>query len=116
MFYIHAQLQVEEQLIQKGSYLKRAAELFTIPRVRRANIAAFTVMIAQQMCGINIIAFYSSSIFSDAGFSDFNAMISSFGFGLVNFLFAFPAFWTIDTVRAQQSHNVRAMHCLTNSV
>lgn len=97
MYYIHAQLQVEEQLVKKSSYLKRASELFTIPRVRRANIAAFTVMIAQQMCGINIIAFYSSTIFEEAGFSQFNAMISSFGFGMVNFLFAFPAFWTIDT-------------------
>lgn len=30
--------------------------------------------------------------------SDFKAMLGSFGFGLVNWLFAFPAFWTIDTV------------------
>ena len=54
-------------------------------------------MIAQQMCGINIIAFYSTTIFKDAGISDFNALIASFGFGMVNFIFAFPAIWTIDT-------------------
>jgi MFS family permease len=54
-------------------------------------------MIAQQMCGINIIAFYSSSIFREAGASEFAALMSSFGFGLVNFVFAWPAFFTIDT-------------------
>lgn len=36
-------------------------------------------------------------MFKDAGFGDFEALLSSFGFGLVNWLFAFPAFWTIDT-------------------
>lgn len=54
-------------------------------------------MIAQQMCGINIIAFYSTTIFREAGMSPFQALLGSFGFGLVNWLFAFPAFWTIDT-------------------
>jgi hypothetical protein len=52
------------------------------------------------MCGINIIAFYSTTVFTDAGFTQFRALICSFGFGLVNWLFAFPAFWTIDTVSA----------------
>lgn len=28
---------------------------------------------------------------------DFEALLGSFGFGMVNWLFAFPAFWTIDT-------------------
>jgi MFS family permease len=54
-------------------------------------------MIAQQMCGINIIAFYSSTIFADSGFSPYQALWASWGFGLINFLFAFPALWTIDT-------------------
>ena len=54
-------------------------------------------MIAQQMCGINIIAFYSSTVFVKAGTSDYNALLASFGFGLVNFIFAWPAIYTIDT-------------------
>lgn len=54
-------------------------------------------MIAQQMCGINIIAFYSSTIFREAGASEIAALLASFGFGLVNFVFAWPAFFTIDT-------------------
>jgi len=97
IFYIHSQLELEHELLKGSSYGKRVIELFTIPRVRRATIAAFTVMIAQKMCGINIIAFYSTTAFKEAGQTDFQALLASFGFGLVNWVFAFPAFWTIDT-------------------
>ncbi|KAF3002955.1 hypothetical protein E8E13_004127 [Curvularia kusanoi] len=97
LYYIHAQLQVEAQIVGRSNYFQRCIELFTIPRVRRATLASFVVMIAQQMCGINIIAFYSSTIFRQAGASEREALIASFGFGLVNFVFAWPAIWTIDT-------------------
>lgn len=97
IYYIHAQLSIEMEITQKSNYVTRFTQLFTIPRVRRANIAAFTVMIAQQMCGINIIAFYSTTVFVESGYDHFQAMLCSFGFGLINWLFAFPAFWTIDT-------------------
>ncbi|KAK4213123.1 hypothetical protein QBC37DRAFT_374339 [Rhypophila decipiens] len=97
IYYIHCQIEIEKALVGDTSYAKRFKELFTVPRIRRANLAAFTVMIAQQMCGINIIAFYSTTVFKEAGSTDFQALLASFGFGLVNFLFAFPAFWTIDT-------------------
>jgi MFS family permease len=43
------------------------------------------------------LAFYSSSVFSQAGASNLTALLASFGFGLINFVFAFPAVWTIDT-------------------
>lgn len=36
-------------------------------------------------------------MFRQAGASEEGALIASFGFGLVNFLFAWPAIWTIDT-------------------
>ncbi|EED19194.1 galactose-proton symport, putative [Talaromyces stipitatus ATCC 10500] len=97
LYYIYAQIQVENEIIGKSNYLTRAIELFTIPRVRRATLASFVVMIAQQMCGINIVAFYSSSIFSHAGASATSSNWASWGFGLVNFVFAFPAIFTIDT-------------------
>ncbi|KAL2814236.1 hypothetical protein BDW59DRAFT_176517 [Aspergillus cavernicola] len=97
LYYIHAQIKIEQEIIGQGTYASRFIELFTIPRVRRATLASFTVMIAQQMCGINIIAFYSSTIFRDAGASYDAALWASWGFGLVNFVFAFPAVWTIDT-------------------
>ena len=98
---------------KKTNYVTRFIQLFTIPRVRRATLASFTVMIAQQMCGskwttpssysqsnlciVNIIAFYSSTVFSHAGASVKEALLASWGFGLVNFVFAWPAIWTIDT-------------------
>ncbi|KAK0612839.1 hypothetical protein B0T17DRAFT_498871 [Bombardia bombarda] len=97
LYYIHVQLEIEKAIIGKSTYLTRFTQLFTIPRVRRATLASFTVMIAQQMCGINIIAFYSSTVFVQAGTSDFNALLASLGFGLVQFIFAWPAIWTIDT-------------------
>jgi hypothetical protein len=93
MYYVHRQLE-EEFLVLKGStYFSRFFELFTVKRVKRATLASFVVMIAQQMCGINIIAFYSSTIFVNAGYSQKQALLASFGFGLVNFVFAFPAVW-----------------------
>lgn len=50
LYYIHSQLQVEAQIVGKSNYVTRFLQLFTIPRVRRATLASFVVMIAQQMC------------------------------------------------------------------
>lgn len=97
MYYIHKQLELEKETLGGATYFNRVTELFTIPRVRRATLAAHTVMLAQQMCGINIIAFYSSTIFSESGFTAVQSLYASLGFGAINFLFAFPAVFTIDT-------------------
>lgn len=97
LYYIHVLLMEEQKVIRGANYFQRFTELFTIPRVRRATIAASVVMLAQQMCGINIIAFYSSTIFKDGGFTDRQALYASLGFGAINFVFAFPALITIDT-------------------
>lgn len=56
LYYIHAQLEAEKALIEEkgfahGNFFTRAAELFTIPRIRRATQASGIIMIAQQMCG-----------------------------------------------------------------
>ncbi|KZT72160.1 hypothetical protein DAEQUDRAFT_664568 [Daedalea quercina L-15889] len=94
LYYIHVQLEAEaESFSGRNRYL----ELFTVPRNRRATLASFTVMFMQQFCGINVIAYYSSTIFSQANFTDFQALLASWGFGMINWLFAFPAVWTIDT-------------------
>ena len=93
LYYVHRQLVEEHEVLKGSTYISRAIELFTIPRVRRATLASFVVMIAQQMCGINIIAFYSSSVFVRAGYTQTQALWASFGYGLVNWLFAFPAVW-----------------------
>ncbi|KAI9842230.1 MAG: hypothetical protein M1837_007375 [Sclerophora amabilis] len=97
LYYIRSQILEEQAIIGHSNYVTRFVQLFTIPRVRRATLASFVVMIAQQMCGINIIAFYSSTVFAQAGASPLNALLASWGFGLVNFVFAFPAIRTIDT-------------------
>jgi hypothetical protein len=77
LYSIHVQLVEEAQIIGTSNYVTRFIELFTIPRVRRATLASFTVMIAQQMCGINIIAFYSSTVFVDAGADTLTALLAS---------------------------------------
>lgn len=54
-------------------------------------------MYMQQFCGVNVIAYYSSEIFIDAGFPETSALAASLGWGVINWLFALPAFYTIDT-------------------
>lgn len=46
---------------------------------------------------VNVIAYYSSSILKEANFSNIQALLGSFGFGAINFCFAIPAWFTIDT-------------------
>lgn len=44
-----------------------------------------------------MIAYYSSEIFLQANLSEVSALSASLGFGIINWLFALPAFYTIDT-------------------
>ncbi|KAH7149893.1 hypothetical protein B0J13DRAFT_673666 [Dactylonectria estremocensis] len=95
LFYAHTLLQAESALsIGRGSRIK---EFFTIRRNRNAMLASQLVMFMQQFCGVNVIAYYSSEIFLEAGFPEKHALAASLGFGIINFLFAIPAFYTIDT-------------------
>jgi hypothetical protein len=43
----------ELQLTGSSGYFSRLWDCFAVPRIRRANYGASTVMLAQQMCGIN---------------------------------------------------------------
>jgi MFS family permease len=53
-YYYSYVIYVEELRLAGGSsYFSRMRDCFTVPRIRRANYGASTVMIAQQMCGIN---------------------------------------------------------------
>ncbi|KAG5359985.1 Arabinose-proton symporter [Yarrowia sp. C11] len=94
VFYAHVLL-LEEEELKRGKY--RALELFTVPRNRRASVASCIVMFMQQFCGINVIAYYSTNIFVESGFGEIQALLASFGFGAINFVFALPAVYTIDT-------------------
>lgn len=53
-FYYSYVIYEEEIQVARGStYFTRLWDCFAVPRIRRANYGASTVMIAQQMCGIN---------------------------------------------------------------
>lgn len=41
--------------------------------------------------------YYSTAIFEESGFNRSEALLTSMGMGLINWLFALPAFYTIDT-------------------
>jgi hypothetical protein len=112
LYYVHRQLTEEFAVLKGSTFVGRFFELFTIPRVRRATLASFVVMIAQQMCGINIIAFYSSTIFVAAGYSVKQALLASFGFGLVNWVFAFPAVW-VCLLKEAIYFNLLTLYCQT---
>ncbi|KAF7679855.1 general substrate transporter [Alternaria burnsii] len=88
-------LEEETKIMEKQS---RFFELFTVDRCRRALTASVICMFLQQMCGVNVTVYYSSKIMKEnANLPDRRALLLSAGFGLINFLFAFPAVWTIDT-------------------
>lgn len=88
-------LEEESKIMQDQ---KRFRELFTFGRCRRALTASVICMFLQQMCGVNVTAYYSSKIMKDnAKWSEEQALLLSAGFGIINFVFAFPAVWTIDT-------------------
>ncbi|KAI6102837.1 hypothetical protein F5141DRAFT_1050511 [Pisolithus sp. B1] len=94
LYYIHILLEAENEM-KKGR--NRVVEMFTIPRNRNAALASWIVMFGQQFCGVNVIAYYSSNIFSQSGFSNTSALAATVGFGALNWLFAIPAIFTIDT-------------------
>lgn len=81
--------------------LNSFSELFVRRRNRRAILASSICMFAQQFCGVNIIVYYSNYIFGRMDHSSNiprDSLLYTAGFGLINFLFASPAFFLIDTV------------------
>ncbi|KAI5211570.1 hypothetical protein AUEXF2481DRAFT_5251 [Aureobasidium subglaciale EXF-2481] len=96
LYDIHIRLMLENELKPKTAWA-RATQLFAVPRNRRAAQSAFFVMYMQQFCGVNVIAYYSSQIFINAGFGERQALLASMGTGIINWLFAIPGILTIDT-------------------
>jgi sugar porter (SP) family MFS transporter len=94
MYYAYKLLELERGEREGRNLIK---EFFTVRRNRRAAQSAWFCMFMQQFCGVNVIAYYSTSIFQDAGFPLSQALLVSMGGGLINFLFAIPAIYTIDT-------------------
>lgn len=95
--YLARKTDRDRRTSSEQGFARKLHSLFTVPRNRHALYASYTVMLSQQICGINIIAFYSSTIFSSSEFSALAALWASVVFGFVNFVGAFPAIWTMDT-------------------
>lgn len=97
--YYYSNIIYAEELRVAGdsTYFSRLRDCFTVPRIRRSNYGASTVMLAQQMCGINIISFYSSSIFEQVGYSATEALYASLGYGAIQVVFTIPTLFLIDT-------------------
>jgi len=53
-------------------------------------------MFGQQFCGVNVIAYYSTTIFIGSEYSTTDALLASMGTGIMNWVFALPAVFTID--------------------
>jgi sugar porter (SP) family MFS transporter len=94
MYYAYKLLELERGEREGRNLMK---EFFTVRRNRRAAQSAWFCMFMQQFCGVNVIAYYSTSIFRNAGYELSEALLVSMGGGLINFLFAIPAIYTIDT-------------------
>ncbi|CAI6331766.1 unnamed protein product [Periconia digitata] len=97
LYYAHCQISEEHNAFAGISLSRRMLDLFTVPRLRRATIASSVIVVSQQFSGINIVAFYSSTIFAEAGYGPKQCLLVSMGFGLIMFIFALPAVYTMDT-------------------
>ena len=66
----------------------------------RGVLAASVVMISQQLYGINVLIFYSASMFCNPdrqGSGSLQPLLLSWGIGLTNVVFALPAYRWIET-------------------
>jgi sugar porter (SP) family MFS transporter len=97
LYYAYVNVELERKINKGKNFFTMLLELFTIPRNRRAALASWIVMFMQQFCGVNVIAYYSTTIFTNAGYSIQAALLASMGTGILNWVFALPAFFTIDT-------------------
>ncbi|VEU21889.1 DEKNAAC102823 [Brettanomyces naardenensis] len=92
----YANILIMEEGSTRAPFFQKVKEMISVRRNRNGAFGAWIVMFMQQFCGINVIAYYSSSIFLDSGFSLRDSLIASWGFGMLNWVFAAPAFFMID--------------------
>ncbi|KAI0856938.1 sugar transporter-domain-containing protein [Xylaria cubensis] len=113
IYLLHKTIEEESRVFDldrdESNILSKFGQLFTRRRLRNALISTSVVNLAQQLCGINVAAFYSSDFFlsvlpgnNNKDQLDYDsirmALGYSFGFGAVNFLFGLPAIKNIDTL------------------
>ncbi|KAH6688596.1 proton myo-inositol cotransporter [Plectosphaerella plurivora] len=100
IFSADAMLQAENvaRAMRKKGFFATFGDFFTVRRLRNAMCASEIVMIMQQFCGVNVIAYYSSHFLVDEGVSQNIAFAVSMGWGMCNWLGAIPALFTIDRI------------------
>ncbi len=76
---------------QKQSY----ADVFA-KAVRPAVVIGITLAVFQQLCGINVVFNYTSTIFAALGASLNEQLFETIAIGFVNLIFALVAMWQVD--------------------
>lgn len=76
---------------QKSSY----AEVFA-KAVRPAVLVGITLAVFQQLCGINVVFNYTSTIFKSVGANLDSQLFETVAIGIVNLLFTLLAMWQVD--------------------
>lgn len=64
--------------------------------VRPAVVVGITLAVFQQLCGINIVFNYTSTIFASVGANLDKQLFETVAIGIVNLLFTFVAMWQVD--------------------
>lgn len=67
----------KERMHRTSQAFKAISELWTHPRTRYAMYASVTVMFLQQFCGINVLAYYSTTLIHDALAEDLTSSLPS---------------------------------------
>lgn len=96
-------------VLPRSSYWERLRNMFIFPRVRRAAIAASIVMLAQQLSGINILAFMATQFYylvrtrdndnlgeDDREKEEAKSFRFAIGFGLANMIFSIAAYYLVE--------------------
>ena len=76
---------------QKASYAAVFAKA-----VRPAVVIGITLAVFQQLCGINVVFNYTSTIFAALGASLNEQLFETVAIGIVNLVFALVAMWQVD--------------------
>ncbi|KAI7341120.1 putative MFS myo-inositol transporter [Hortaea werneckii] len=97
LFYTYVGVELERKVNKGKNFFTMFWELFSVPRNARATMASWIIMFGQQFCGVNVIAYYAVTIFVEGGYSRPQALLFAMGTGILNWVFALPAFFTIDT-------------------
>lgn len=80
---------------QKENYKPTFKDVFH-QSVRPAVIIGIGLAIFQQLCGINVVFNYTSTIFASVGANLDRQLLETVGIGIINLLFTLVAMWQVD--------------------